>query len=93
MSWIWWTVAALHWIMFIFWATKYAYETKKRRDRDKDPWVDRQQVLKTPSTLRWYEADYARRSSRTASGTTYIHYFIMPNKTMKALTTVHRDKK
>ena len=80
--------------MFILWAKKYAYETKKGRDRGEDPRVDPQQVWKIPSTLRWYEANYARRSSRTASGTSYIHYIIMLNKTMhECVTTVHRDKR
>ena len=29
-------------VMFILWAKKYAYETKKRQDRGEDPWVDPQ---------------------------------------------------
>ena len=28
--------------MFILWAKKHAYDTKKRQDRGKDPWVDPQ---------------------------------------------------
>ena len=46
---------------------KIRLRDQKGRDPGEDPWVDPQQVWKTPSTLRCYEADYARRSLRASS--------------------------